>query len=213
MNMNTLSLPTLAALTTLGLAACSTPSQTTGPQIHPGDLVRQQRAAAQSGGVTIQQTPTNAVVTMAPSASDPTSALAAFDQFCSANVTNLRSAGGQLQAAGYRLWQTVETSAVGVTEVADIYRKSGQAHAVFLQTFKGAPAPYVCGVDSPDTPALRQAIGAKMSKFPSDPRAAQAVGAQNVWKVSGSSHISIVSVAPKYEWGPTRSFALVARRN
>lgn len=202
----------LSALATLGLAACSTPTQTTGPQIHPGDLVRQQRAA-QSGTVTTQPAVTNAVATMAPGASDPSAALAAFDQFCTANAANLRSAGGQLQAAGYTLWKTIETSAVGTSETAQIWRKSGAAHAVFLQSFAGTSAPYVCGVDSPDTPALRQAIGTKMAGKPTSARAAQAVGAQNVWDVNGTAHVSAVSVAPKYEWGPTRSFALVARSN
>lgn len=210
MTIKTVSTAVLATLTALGLAACSTGTQTTGPQIHPGDLVRQQNAAATGTAV---QTPTKVVAKMQPGTSNPSMALAAFDQFCAQNANKLMSAGGKLQAAGYTLWQTVETSAVNMTEIAQIYRKSGVAHAVYLQTFAGAPAPYLCGVDAPDTAAHRQAIAAKMASAASKPQAASAVGADNVWDVNGTAHVSAVSVAPKYEWGATRSFALVARRN
>lgn len=202
-----LSVLTLAAF---GLAACSSGTQTTGPQFHPGDLVRQQNAAASGTAV---QSPTNAVVAMRSGVSNPSVALAAFDQFCVQNANSLMSAGGKLQTAGYTLWQTVETNAVNKTEIAQIYRKSGVAHAVYLQTFSGAPAPYLRGVDAPDTSAHRQAIAAKMASAARKPQAANAVGADNVWDVNGTAHVSAVSVAPKYEWGATRSFALVPRRN
>lgn len=198
----------LAAAAVLSACSASAPS---GPQLHPGDFVRQQMAA-QSGQGTMKQVVTPVVAMQPGGTANPSTALAAFDQFCAPNVSNLSSVDGRLRAAGYQLWQTVETSAAGATEFASVYRKPGVAHAVFLQKFASAPAPYVCGVDSPDTAALRQSIGAKMSGFPPNPRAAAAVGAQNVWTVNGAPHISIVSVAPKYEWGPTRSFALVARR-
>lgn len=199
------------AVLLMGAAACSTGSQTTGPQIHPGDLVRQQRAGNTTAVVT--QAPTQVVTTMTPGFSNPTMVLTTVDQFCTHNGNNLQSVAGQLTGAGYGLWQTVETSAVGTSEIAQVYRKSGVAHAVFLQTFYGAPAPYASGTDALDSATYQVAINSKVSGFRTAPQAARAVGAQNVWDVNGAPHVTAVSVAPKYEWGATRSFVRISRKN
>jgi len=174
------------AVLVAGCTGGSSKIRTGSQPVHPGDLVRAQRAASNVPSAAVAPTPTAAKTTVA---ADPALAFNALEQFCVPYVGNFQNATGPLVQAGYTADSRKYANGDGSFDT--LYRKPGAGHVIALQAYPRG-AIIGCGALLPKTNAAKQEFVNRVNAK---------TGLKNasaIFRAFGYDHAYEVSGNPKY---------------